>query len=265
MSGGAVDGEALLALWNGAGAWLALALALAILSLLVRDNRFARLAQHIFVGASLGYLGAIALGDVLWPRVAAGARAGPGAPDQWINLWLPLALGLLLLAASAERMLAEPLAALPSSWPRWRRLLRGAGALPVALLVGVGVAAGAVGLVQGTLIPQFLEAARQAIPPDSATNGGALASGLLTLLVSVATLLFLTAQPLAHHRLLRAATWIGQRALWLAAGVLFARLAAARFDLLIAQVEYFWQRLQAAGILIAEHVAAQGQSCFNKR
>ncbi len=239
-----LDAEALLALWNGLGTWLGLALALAIFSLLVRDNRLARLAQHIFVGASLGYLGVIALVDVLWPRVMLGWRAGWQAPDQWINLWLPLALSALLLAAAVERMVAAPPAASP---PGWRRGLRGAGALPASLLVAIGVAAGAVGLLQGTLWPQFLEAARRAIPPDSAANPGALASGLLTLLISVATLLFLTAQPLAGNRLLRGVMWIGQRALWLAAGAIFARLAAARFDLLIGQVEYFWQRLAGLG------------------
>ncbi len=248
MSGNVgLDAEALLALWNGLGTWLGLALALAIFSLLVRDNRLARLAQHIFVGASLGYLGVIALLDVLWPRALLGWRAGWRAPDQWINLWLPLALGGLLLAATVERMLAAQPADAPGQPAGWRRGLRGAGALPASLLVGIGVAAGAVGLVQGTLWPQFLEAARRAIPPDSAANPGALASGLLTLLISVATLLFLTAQPLAGNRLLHGAMWIGQRALWLAAGAIFARLAAARFDLLIGQVEYFWQRLAGIG------------------
>lgn len=244
-----LEPEALLALWRGLGTGLGLLLALAIFSLLVRDNRFARLAQHIFVGASLGYLGVIALADVLQPRVASGLEAGLSAPDQWVNLWLPLALGGLLLAATVERMLAEP----PGELAAWRRLLRGAGALPAVLLVSIGIAAGVMGVLQGTLWPQFLEAARRAIPSDSATllqngGGGALASGLLTLLASVATLLFWTARPLANQRLLRGVIWIGQRAFWLAAGVIFARLAAARFDLLIAQAESLWRWLGGAGL-----------------
>jgi hypothetical protein len=37
---------------------------------------------------------------------------------------------------------------------------------------------------------------------------------------------------------MRGWAWVGQRAVWLAAGILFARLAASRTSLLIAQLEF---------------------------
>jgi hypothetical protein len=42
--------------------------------------------------------------------------------------------------------------------------------------------------------------------------------------------------------------WVGKRALWVAAGVIFARLAAARLSLLISRFEYFRATLAQTGI-----------------
>jgi hypothetical protein len=83
-------------------------------------------------------------------------------------------------------------------------------------------------------------------------------AGALTLLLTTATLLYLyvdparylTEQPLFIRRLLNGWIWIGQRALWFAAGIIFARLMASRLSLLIARIDYlitafyatsFWQ------------------------
>ena len=42
--------------------------------------------------------------------------------------------------------------------------------------------------------------------------------------------------------------WLGQRAMWLAAGWVFGRLLASRLSLLIHQMEYFAGALAATGI-----------------
>jgi hypothetical protein len=82
---------------------------------------------------------------------------------------------------------------------------------------------------------------------------------VLTLLITTATLLYLYVDPARYlaeqptyvRRLLNSWLWLGQRALWLAAGIIFARLMASRLSLLIARIDYlitaltstpFWQR-----------------------
>ena len=132
--------------------------------------------------------------------------------------------------------------------------------MPVALLLAVGLAAGLFGAFQGTFAPQFLAAAQTAIDPGAPVP--ALLVGVLTLLVTTAALLFLYGdaprylrdQPAAVRQVLNGWLWLGQRAVWLAAGLIFARLLASRLSLLIARVDYFvtalyatplWARLDA--------------------
>ncbi|MEZ4675610.1 MAG: hypothetical protein R2932_15370 [Caldilineaceae bacterium] len=49
--------------------WVSFFFSLMIGSLLLRDNFFAKLAQYIFVGVSVGYLAALAVQHVLRPRL----------------------------------------------------------------------------------------------------------------------------------------------------------------------------------------------------
>ena len=58
----------------------------------------------------------------------------------------------------------------------------------------------------------------------------------------------LEGQPAPVRGLVHAALWFGQRAVWFAAGALFARLAASRTSLLIAQLEWLRATLAATGV-----------------
>jgi uncharacterized protein YjeT (DUF2065 family) len=126
----------------------------------------------------------------------------------------------------------------------WRRSLSALGRLPVALLLAIGLSAGLFGLLQGTLFPQFWQAARTAFDP--AVSVPIFLAGVLTLLITTATLLYLYVDPARYlaeqpgyiRRLFNGWLWLGQRALWLAAGILFARLLASRLTLLIARIDY---------------------------
>ena len=68
----------------------------------------------------------------------------------------------------------------------------------------------------------------------------------MTLLITTATLLYLHVDPARYlaeqpsyvRRVLHGWLWLGQRALWLAAGIIFARLMASRLSLLIARLDY---------------------------
>lgn len=232
-----------------AGAWVGLLVTLGLASLLLGDSVLARLAQHVLVGAVLGYAALVALRQVLVPRLANGLFGNE--PKLW--LWLPLLLGLLMWIAGFDYLRTGFAGAQSQALPPWRRGLRLLGLLPVALMLGVGVAVALLGVVQGTLLPQLASVIR--IGPDVGDPSGALAARLLMLVLTTATLIHLTVsrrQATATPRLLRTTLdiwrWLGARALWIAAGVLFARLAASRLSLLIGWMLDLATRLRATGV-----------------
>lgn len=230
-------------LLNGAGVWIAFLFTLMIFSALAGDNGVSRLAQHILIGASLGYAGVLAIRHVLMPRLFAPIMAGDAT---FTSTWLPLALGVILLLAALDRMRLQgdhrtaPIDA-------WRRALHGAGRLVVAVLLGIGLGAGVMGALQGTFIPQYLRAAQTGFSADA--SGAGLLAGMFTLLLTSAVLLQLFLDPTRHlsnqpayvRNFMGSWLWVGQRALWFASGLIFARLVASRLSLLIARVLFLTQ------------------------
>jgi hypothetical protein len=232
------------------GFWGSLVMTLIIFSGILGDHALARLGLHLLVGASIGYLGVLAIQHVLRPRLIAPLLDDPtGDPLRWI----PLGLGIILLIAGLDRTIRPARTTAP---PLWRRALHSVGRLPVALLLAVGLSASLFGVLQGTLVPQFWQAAQTAFAPG--VSIAIFLAGVLTLLITTATLLYLYVDPERYlaeqqmyvRRLLNGWLWLGQRALWLAAGIIFARLMASRLSLLIARVDYlimafyatpFWQ------------------------
>ena len=106
------------------GAWVAAGLTLCIFSFLYEDNPFYRLAEHLYVGASLGYLLVQSLFQTLIPL---GWEPLTALPHRWVLL-VPVGLGVLLLC----RLLPK------ATWlARW----------PLALLIGYGA---------GVSIPAFV-------------------------------------------------------------------------------------------------------------
>src|SRR5512143_3463742 len=112
------------------GGLISFLLTLMVLSYLVGDNPFFRMAVYIFVGVSAGYAAAIAWWQILWPRVF-----GPllvGTLSERILALLALGLGILLLMKISPRtsQLGNPV---------------------MAYLVGVAAAVAIGGAVLGTL------------------------------------------------------------------------------------------------------------------
>lgn len=229
--------------------WIAFLFSLLFLGLLTGNQAPAKVGQYLLVGVSLGYLGALLVQHVLRPRLLAPLQAAPWAHG---SLWLALALGLLLWSAAGERLWwPKRSGAPPSGEPSaLRRALRLAGTIPVALLVGITVASVVLGLWQGSLLPQFWAAAASGfVWSNSLTE--ALVS-VLVLLLTTATLLHWTTdmdklvaqQPRWLQQLLMVWRGIGKRALWFAAGVLFARLLAAHLSLVIGRFQFLLLALQ---------------------
>lgn len=229
--------------------WIALLFSLLFLGLLTGNQAPAKVGQYLLVGVSLGYLGVLLVQHVLRPRLLTPLQDAPLAHGP---LWLALALGLLLWLAASERLwwgkrTSPPAPGQPSVL---RRALRLAGTIPAALLVGITVASVVLGLWQGSLLPQFWAAAASGFVWSSSLTE-ALVS-VLVLLLTTATLLHWTAgmdklvaqQPHWLQQLLTVWRGIGKRALWFAAGVLFARLLAAHLSLVIGRFHFLLLALQ---------------------
>jgi hypothetical protein len=234
--------------------WISLIFSLLIFSLVAGDNLLARLAQYIFVGVSVGYLGALAIQHVLRPRLFTPLLAAPLAPSA-LALWGALLLSLLLVVAGLERLGSQN-TAIEQSAPlgRSRYWLRTAGALPVALMLGVGVAVVLIGVIQGTFWPLFWQTVQSGL--NWTTSLRAAMTSVLILLITTGTLLawsvpvdtVTTDQSRWVRTLLLAWAGLGQRALWFSVGVLFARLFAGYLSLLIARLEFFFDGLQQTAL-----------------
>jgi hypothetical protein len=120
-----------------AGTLVAAILTLFVFSYLLGDNALYRFAEHLFVGAAVGYATVVAFHAVLsskllMPLVEA---LSEGNWARVLLLGISLLMGLLLLT--------KPFKAI--SW---------LGSLSVAFLVGVGAALAIGGAMLGTLLPQ---------------------------------------------------------------------------------------------------------------
>ncbi len=227
------------------GLWVGFLFSIMIFTAITGDHALAQLGQHILVGVSLGYLAILVLRHVLQPWLFTPLLT---ASTVDLKLWTPLLLGVLLFVAGLDRMLDQNhSSALPPGWGR--RVLHGLGLLPAGLFFGVTLAVVLIGVIQGSLIPQFWRTAQTELT-GSAPVGLLLTNGL-TLLLTTATLLHLSVgaerhlqqQPAQLRRFLAGWLWLGERALWVAAGIIFARLVAARLSLLIGRLEFFLIRL----------------------
>ncbi len=116
-----------------AGLFAGLVFTLFIFSYVFGDNILFRLAIHIFIGVSAGYAVVVAWYYVIWPQLLRPLISG-GQSDRLFVI-TPLVLAVLLLAKTSSRL---------SGW----------GSLPVAYLVGAGVATAIGGAVLGTVFPQ---------------------------------------------------------------------------------------------------------------
>jgi hypothetical protein len=234
---------------NLAGLWVGLAVSLLVFSTILGDHWAARLGQHLLVGAGLGYAGAVVWQALRQSLLVAQLSTDPGG--YWWH-WIAVALLALFVAGALGRIVLPPRPAQAEG--RLHRWLRWGGWLPAAFLAAAALAIGAVGAIQGTLAPQLARAATTGLPWGAPLD--LLLGGALTLLITTGALLFFTVDPVQHlggqpigvRRIMGGWLWIGQRAVWLAAGVIFARLFASRISLLLAQFEYWAATFLATGI-----------------
>jgi hypothetical protein len=116
-------------IWGGVG----FLLTVMVLSYLIGDNVFFRLAAHLFIGLTAGYLAVLIIHHILIPYLITPLAAGSWSEGLWLAI--PSLLILLLLLSQVPKF-------------------AGTGTVPLAFLVGLTAAIAIGGAVFGTLIPQ---------------------------------------------------------------------------------------------------------------
>ncbi|MGQ9586021.1 MAG: hypothetical protein ACUVXG_11550 [Anaerolineae bacterium] len=210
------------------GGWVAFALTLVVFSYLLGDNPLFRLAEHLFVGVAVGYAVVIAWRSVIYPRLLAPLVADP--VGNWLY-WIPLTLGLLLLARARAG---------------WSHLAN----LPVGFLLGVGAALSIGGALLGTLYPQLKASFVSLNPASYGGNWGGVVDAAILALGTIGTLFyfyFTAPRDEARRGVLggiqRFWTGVGRWAILIAFGTIFAGAMLSRLSLLIARVQFLWNQV----------------------
>ena len=152
-------------------------LTIMVLSYLIGDNVFFRLAVYIFVGVSAGYAGTVAFQTVIRPKLIEPFFTGSFTLDleTLIGLIIPWILAVFLLL---------------NLFQSGTRL----GGLPLAFMVGVGAAVVVGGTITGTLLPQIRVAIKVFEPALMTGSPGEeiqkLAEGAMLTIGTISTLFY---------------------------------------------------------------------------
>lgn len=145
------------------GGLLGFIFTVALLSYLLGDNPLYRLALHLFIGVSIGYVALVTIYQVILPRMVLPLLA-PNSVQQAGVLLVPLVLfAFLVLKLSPDTS--------------------GLGNIGIGFLLGVGIGTAVGGAITGTLLPQVTASWR---PLGS---GMGLLNGIVILIGTVSALL----------------------------------------------------------------------------
>ncbi|MHB1296218.1 MAG: hypothetical protein ACYC4R_14650 [Anaerolineae bacterium] len=207
------------------GTWTAALLTIAVLSYILGNNVFFRIAEYLFVGVAAGYAGGVAWGTVLWPRLQ--LLLSDPAGYWYYGIFFVLGLLLLTRGISAIGVL---------------------GNLPLGVLFGAGAALALGGALTGTFVPQMRAAVVSVSPED---YGGGLLGwtyALDALLLVGGTLAVLAAFHFgARGRGTLNAIWywllgafgkVGRAFIMVTFGALFAGAALTFFTLLVSRLSF---------------------------
>jgi hypothetical protein len=195
---------------------------LAILSYLLGDNPLYRLALHIFIGASVGYVTLVVVHQVLVPRLVEPMTSGQA--NVMLLASVPLILFIFLVLKLSPRL---------SDW----------GNVGVAVMLGVGTAVAIAGALRGTLLPQ-VQATRLSLNPAS---GGRLVDNLVIVVGTLSTLLYFQfwarARPsdgAQRGPLMRLLAGVGRVFIVLTLGATYAGMILSGLSLFGERVVFLW-------------------------
>lgn len=189
--------------------WIAALATLVVLGGMLGERRLFAWSQHLLAGLATGYLGLLAISEVIVPRLVEPVAADPaGRPE--------LVLGLGLVAVTAAT-------------PWLPRLL---GAVPLSIAIGALAAFALGGAVVGTLLPQLAAAIARPESGAAATIASA-AAAVITGLVLIG---FLHGAP--RGRVLAAAASSGKWLLLGGIGGWLGYLLLSRLVLLVDRIAF---------------------------
>lgn len=202
------------------GTWVAAALTLMVLSYVLSDNPLYKLAEHIFVGASIGWTFVLLYRNVLLGSLFFKLR---DAPAENLTLLVPLLLGVLLLVRPIRQV----------AW---------LGNIPLAVVIGAGAALAIVGWSAGMLAPQTMATILPVVPLQmswdawgASLNNFAIVAGVL----SVFLYFHFTGKQLGRlGRPVEVAAGLGKYVMMVAFGAIFASFALSRITLLVGRMGF---------------------------
>ena len=199
--------------------WIAAILTLMVYSYLLGDNPLYRLAEHLFVGASIGYAAVVIFHSILRPHLFEPLQRD--AAGSWPYL-ITLLLGLLLLAKGRSSI----------AW---------LGNTSLGCLFGVGSALAIGGALLGSFLPQ-IQASWVSLSP--ATAGGVEAA-LDNLCIAVGTIGTLTyfyftmgSGKRTGNRFVRFWGVIGKWVILITFGAIFGNRIMSYVSLLIGRIQF---------------------------
>ena len=199
--------------------WIAAILTLMVYSYLLADNPLYRLAQHLFVGSSVGYAAVVVIHNVLRPRLLEPLL--DDATGNWPYV-LPLLLGLLLLTKARDN----------TAW---------LGNSSMAFLFGVGAALAIGGALIGSFLPQ-IQASWVSVLPSTAGGATAAVNNILMTVGTISTLSYfyftMGARKNRGSSLLRFGSTVGRWVLLITFGAIFGNRVMAYVSLLIERVHF---------------------------
>jgi len=195
---------------------LSLLFTVLILSYAVGDNNAFRLAIHVFIGVSAGYVAAIVLLQVIANKMILPLFSGLNGETITLVV-IPLILGLFLLTKMSPRI-------------EWM------GRPVVAFLVGTGAAAAVAGAVTGTIYPQTAGSVN--VFEQNPVIGGLVLLGTVATLAYFQFTLFGNKAPTGRRGwLIAGIALVGQVFIAITFGTLFAGVFSAALTALVDRIE----------------------------
>ncbi len=210
------------------GTLVAAILTLFVFSYLLGDNVLYRFAEHLFVGATVGYVTVVTFHTILSAKLLMplADALNEGNSAQVLLLSISLLMGLLLLTKPSKTL----------SW---------LGNLSVAVLIGVGAALAIGGAIMGTLLPQADAAANVNHYVTRYGSGLGIFSGIVVLLGTIGVLIHFNfgsgeGGPVARLRSGLVKTWgaLGRWFILIAFAAILATTFLSRLSFLAGRIQF---------------------------
>jgi hypothetical protein len=199
--------------------WVAAILTLMVYSYLFADNPLYRIAEHLFVGSSVGYAAVITVHTILRPRLFEPLQRD--LTSNWPYL-IPLLLGLLLLTKAHGSL----------AW---------LGNTSLGFLFGVGAALAIGGALLGSLLPQ-IQASWVPVSPVTAGGSRAAVDNLFLAVGTIGTLAYfyftMGVSKGPSRAFIRVWAAVGKWVMLITFGAIFGNRIMAYISLLIERVHF---------------------------